>query len=76
MTAEELQNRYSDTIEAAIALAIARCERITVEAPDGAEVYAYPRQGGTIAWGVSAAGSGVRILRGIRRPEGSDEAVS
>jgi hypothetical protein len=47
----------------------------TVEAPDGSEVYAYPHQRG-IAWGVNAAGSGVNILRGVRRPDGADEAVS
>jgi hypothetical protein len=72
----EVQRRYSDTIQAAITLAIARCERITIEAPDGAEVYAYPRQGGTIAWGANAAGTGVNLLRGVRRPDGADEAVS
>jgi len=72
----EAQKRYSDTIEAAITLAIARCERITIEAPDGAEVYAYPRQGGTIAWGVNAAGTAENIIRGVRRPDGVDEAVS
>jgi hypothetical protein len=38
----EVQRRYCDSIEAAITLAIARCERITIEAPDGAEAYAYP----------------------------------
>jgi hypothetical protein len=72
----EVQRRYSDTIEAAITLAIARCERITIEAPDGAEVYAYPCQGGTIVWGVNAAGTWENILRGVRLPDGTDEAVS
>jgi len=64
----------SDTIEAAIAEARRIRERITVEASDGAEAYAYPRSRG-IAWGVNAAGSGVNILRGIRRPGGRDDAL-
>jgi hypothetical protein len=46
----------------------------TVSAPDGAEVYAYPHRAG-IAWGVNAAWTGVNLLRGIRRPDGRDEAV-
>jgi hypothetical protein len=72
MTAE-VQKRYLDTIEHAIAEAGRLRERVTVEAQDGAEVYAYPHRRG-IAWGVNAAGSGVNILRGIRRPDGADEA--
>jgi len=27
-------------------------------------------------WGVNAAGTGFNILRGVRRPDGSDEAVT
>lgn len=45
-----------------------------MEAFDGAEVYAYPKPEGRIAWGVNAAETGVNILRGIRRPDGADEA--
>jgi hypothetical protein len=48
-------------------------DRETVEASDGTEAYAYPHQRG-IAWGVNAAEMGVNILRGIRRPDGADEA--
>jgi hypothetical protein len=75
MTAAELQKRYSDTIEAAIAKAKASRDLRTVEAFDGAEAYAYPHTRG-IAFGVNAAESGASILRGIRRPNGVDEAVS
>jgi hypothetical protein len=40
---------YSDTIEAAISQARETRERVTVEAEDGAECYAYPHERG-IAW--------------------------
>jgi len=40
-------------------------ERVTVEAQDGAEAYAYPHARG-FAWGVNAAQTGVNILRGVR----------
>jgi hypothetical protein len=71
----EAQKRYLATIEAAISQAGAMRERVTVEAEDGSEAYAYPHTRG-IAWGVNAAETGVNILRGVRRPDGSDEAVS
>ena len=71
-----LQTRYSTAIEAAITKAQSSRERETVDAEDGAEAYAYPHKEGAIAWGVNAAGSGVNILRGIRRPDGTDEGVS
>jgi hypothetical protein len=74
MTAAEVQKRYSDTIERAIVEAGRLRERVTVEATDGTEAYAYPHTRG-IAWGVNAVGNGVNILRGVRRPDGSDEAV-
>jgi hypothetical protein len=70
-----LEEGYSDTIEAAITQAGATRERVTVKAKDGAEAYAYPHPRG-IAWGVNALQSGGNILRGVRRPDGSDEAVS
>jgi hypothetical protein len=47
-----------------------------MKAFDGAEVYAYPKPQGRIAWGVNAAETGVNILRGVRRQDGVDEAVS
>jgi hypothetical protein len=71
----ELQTRYSAAIEAVIVDATASRERETVKAADGAEVYAYPHPEG-IAWGVNAAETGANILRGVRRPDGADEAVS
>jgi hypothetical protein len=73
-TAAEVQKRYFDTIERAIAEAGRSRERVMVEATDGTEAYAYPHQRG-IAWGVNAAGSGANILRGVRRQDGQDEAV-
>jgi hypothetical protein len=66
--------RYSPAIDAAIAKARASRDLRTVEAFDGAEVYAYPHKQGCIVWGVNAAETGVNILRGVRRPDGSDEA--
>jgi hypothetical protein len=42
----ELQKRYSDTIERAITEAGRLRERVTVEATDGAEAYAYPHPRG------------------------------
>ena len=74
-TAAEVQKRYLDTIEAAIGKARAIRDCATVEAPDGAEAYAYPKSEGRIAWGVNAVQTGVNVLRGIRRPDGVDEAV-
>ncbi len=47
----------------------------TVQAPDGAEIYGYPRRGGRIAWGVNAPETGWNLLRGIRLPDGSDTGV-
>ena len=47
----------------------------TVEAPDSAEAYAYPHREG-IAWVVNAPETGFNVLRGIRRPDDVDEAVS
>ena len=70
-----LKTRYSAAIEVAITRARASRDLRTVKASDGAEVYAYPHRDG-IAWGVNTAGSGVNILRGIRRPDGTDKAVS
>lgn len=75
MTAAEVQKRYSGTIEAAIARAKTSRDLRTVKAADGAECYAYPHKQG-IAWGVNAAWTGVNLVRGIRRPDGRDEAVS
>ena len=75
MREAETQKRYSGTIERAITEAGRMRERVTVEAQDGTEAYAYPHPRG-IAWGLNAAGTGVNILRGVRRPDGTDEAVS
>lgn len=71
-----LQTRYRTPVEAAIAEARRTHVRATAEAPDGSEAYACPRRHGLIVWGVNAAESGVNVLRGIRRPDGADEAVS
>jgi hypothetical protein len=49
-------------------------DHATVAASDGAEVYAYPHPRG-VAWGINDQ-TGVNILRGVRRPDGTDEAVS
>ena len=69
-----LKARYGGAIEAAIGKAKARHQRETVSASDGAEAYACPHPRG-IAWGVNAS-DGFNLLRGVRRPDGSDEAMS
>ncbi len=66
--------KYQKEIEEAIGKAQRSQIQATVEAIDGAEVYAYPRSEGRIAWGVNRAGDGFNVLRGIRRPDGTDEA--
>jgi hypothetical protein len=66
---------YSNAVEAVIGKEQASGWLETVKAEDGSEAYAYPHPR-SIAWGVNAAGTGVNILRGVRRPDGADEAVS
>ena len=68
-----IKQTYSFQIAAAIAAAGASRMRETVTASDGTEAYAYPHAGG-MAWGVNAAKTGENLLRGIRRPDGSDIA--
>ena len=67
-----VKEQYRQEIEEAISKAKASGERETVGAPDGGEA-SYPHQRG-VAWGVNAAQTGVNVLRGIRRADGSDEA--
>jgi len=69
-----LKQRYYRELEEVIAKAKARLSRESITAADGAEIYAYPKPEGRIAWGVNAAKTGFNILRGIRRPDGADEA--
>ena len=69
-----LKARYGAAIEAAVGKAKATHQRETVSASDGAEVYACPHPRG-IAWGVNDASGGFNQLRGVRRPDGIDEAV-
>lgn len=68
------KQRYSAAIEDAIGKARFSRSRATVTAEDGTEAYAHPKPEGRIAWGVNAFGTGVNVLRGIRRPDGEDEA--
>ena len=68
------EEHYSEAIEAAISKAKACRDLVTVEAFDGTEAYAYPHREGRIAWGVNTDKEGINILRGIRRPDGADEA--
>ena len=68
-----LHTRYGAAIEEAIAKVKASRGLVNIRAFDGATVYAYPHGEG-IGWGVNAHESGLNILRGIRRPDGSDEA--
>ena len=62
-----LKARYSAAIEIAVTRARASRDLRMVKASDGA--------GEGIAWGVNAAGSGVNVIRGIRRPDGADVIV-
>ena len=73
MTTEQ---RYHRELEEVIAKAKVWREVVIVPANDGAEIYAYARPEGRIAWGVNAAETGVNILRGVRRPDGAEETVS
>ena len=68
-----LHTRYGAAIEEAIAKVKASRGLVNIRAFDGATVYAYPHGEG-IGWGVNAHESGLNILRGIRQPDGSDEA--
>jgi len=68
------KQRYRAALEEVITRAIDVCERVAIEAADGAEIYAYPIPAGRIAWGVNAPKTGFNVLRGIRRPDGADEA--
>jgi hypothetical protein len=69
----QLRTRYGAAIEEAIAKVKASRGLVNIKAFDGATVYAYPHGEG-IGWGVNAHESGLNILRGTRRPDGSDEA--
>ena len=77
-----MQQSAFDAYEKEIAAIVAKVRRTgcreTVKARDGAEIYAcpLPRAAGHIAWGVNAAGTGFNVLRGIRRPDGIDEAIA
>jgi hypothetical protein len=68
-----LKAHYGAAIEAAIGKSKASHQREAVSAWDGAEAYAYPHPRG-IAWGVNDASGGFNLLRGVRRPDGTDEA--
>ena len=69
------KQRYHHELEEVIAKAKVWREVVIVTANDGAEIYAYARPEGRIAWGVNAAQTGANILRGVRRPDGTNEAV-
>ena len=68
------KQRYSREIEDAIGKARFSRSRATVTTEDGAEIYAYPKPEGLIAWGINSAETGINVWRGIRRPDGEDEA--
>jgi len=68
------KERYSREIEEVIAKAKVAGSRESLTTQDGAEIYAYPKPEGLIAWGINSAGTGVNLWSGIRRPDGADEA--
>jgi len=67
------KQRYRHEIEEAIGNAKDTGAREIVNAANGEEIYAYPIPGSRVAWGVNDE-TGWNILRGIRRPDGADEA--
>ena len=69
-----IKERYGREIEEAIAKARFSRSRVTVTTEDGAEIYAYPKPEGLIAWGINSAETGINVWRGFRRPDGEDEA--
>jgi hypothetical protein len=71
----EIQAKYAEVIERAIAQAILSGERAAIEAADGAEAYAYPLRGDRVAWGVNGADKGFNVLRGVRLADGRDAGV-
>ncbi len=71
---EALRIKYWNPVEQVIARAKAMQARVTVAAEDGAEAYAYPLRRDRIAWGVKSAETSFNIWRGVRRPDGRDEA--
>ena len=64
--------KYRKEIDEATAKARRTKERVSVDALDGAEIYAYPKPGDEIAWGVNAPNN---IIRGVRRKDGADYGV-
>ena len=68
-----IKQRYSRELAEVIAKAKARWSRESLTTAGGVEIYAYPHPAG-ITWGINAAETGVNISRGIRRPDGADEA--
>ena len=72
------KSRYSYRAAIEETIANAKCSRSLeiVKASDGATIYAYPQSHGRIAWSVNARENGLSIMRGIRRPDGMDEAVA
>jgi hypothetical protein len=70
------KEHYSEALEDAISKAKACRDLVTVEAFDGTEAYACPHREGCIAWGINTEKDGINVLRGIRRPDGVDEAMS
>ncbi len=71
---KELRAKYGEAVEQAISRARSTGEYAAVEVSDDAEAYAYPLRGGRIAWGVNSAETSFNIWRGVRRPDGGDEA--
>lgn len=72
----EAKARYRTELDAAIKAAKQSGGRETVTAEDGTEAYAYPLRYGGIAWGLNHRETGFNFLRGVRRPDGEDEAVT
>lgn len=68
------QNRYHKWIEEAIAKAKEIQDDVSLKAPDGAQVYAYPARN-MVYWGVNRASDCVNMVCGARLPNGRDSCV-
>lgn len=69
-----LRAKYGEAVEQAISRARSSGEHAAIEVSDGGEAYAYPLPRDRIAWGVNSAETSFNIWRGVRRPDGGDEA--
>jgi hypothetical protein len=74
-TPQEIQARYAAEIDKAVEASRSSSEYKSVYAKDGSEAYAYPKDDGATAWGVSDGETGRNVVRGVREANGVDVGV-